>query len=138
LLGHYRSKITDGHVLRLTCIDPSCSRRIPDDEIKSLIQEDGALLEKYEKFKVVAELRENPNVRWCPAPDCETPLFGNAKNPRLACTRAGCKTVICFNCSQHWHGRAPCEQAIDSMYADWAKGKDIQNCPRCRARIEKV
>jgi len=35
------------------------------------------------------------------------------------------------------HGKKKCGQVAEEMYGEWAKGKDVQSCPRCRARIWK-
>ena len=29
-------------------------------------------------------------------------------------------------------------QALDEKYDSWAMGKDVQLCPRCKARIQKI
>lgn len=137
LTEHFRLKILDANVLHLTCVEPSCSRKITDQEIRSFLQYlHPDMSSKYEKFRKNAILAENPNTRWCPSPGCETALTnGSVLNPRLTCPK--CQVQICFNCSERWHGRKKCSEVADQMYGDWAKGKDVQNCPRCRARIWK-
>lgn len=62
-------------------------------------------------------------------------MVGSAAAPHLTC--AECRTEVCWNCSQAWHDGLRCDEVIDEQYAEWARGRDIQQCPNCNVRIEK-
>jgi IBR domain, a half RING-finger domain len=49
---------------------PVCSARIHPDDIRQFLSSDYALLIKYEEFSLRRALVVDPDVRWCPAPDC--------------------------------------------------------------------
>eukprot|EP01083_Nonionella_stella_P296835 1008285_1 len=132
---HFRVQITDANVIGLRCVQAGCDRMFKEDEILSYFADDIEIVRKYEKFKRNLQLAQNKNCRWCPKPGCETFMFGSSRKPRLACPK--CSTVICFKCNNLWHEGRECQEVIDEKYGDWAKGKDIQLCPRCKARIEK-
>ena len=49
---------------------PVCSAFIHPDEVRNLLVKDLGLLQKYEEFSLRRALVVDPDVRWCPAPDC--------------------------------------------------------------------
>lgn len=121
-----------GQVLSIVCPQAECGAELSG--LESLLSPE--LLEKFRKFHRNQLLNQEPNIRWCPSPDCETVLRGGSvQAPQLHCDLCGAD--VCFNCGEPWHGDQTCGQAADSSYATWALGKDIQHCPMCRRRIEK-
>ena len=59
---------------------------------------------------------------------------------KLTCSK--CNTEICFNCAAAWHGdiNLTCDDVLDKKLDEWAisSSKDVQYCPKCNARIEKL
>lgn len=53
--------------INLTC--PECDTPLHPTDIQ-IITDDVALLQKYEEFMLRRVLVADPDVRWCPAPDC--------------------------------------------------------------------
>ena len=46
---------------------------------------------------------------------------------------------MCYKCREVWHPRQTCDQATDKSYMTWSKKhKNVDNCPKCDMRIEKV
>lgn len=132
LKGYVEVKVMSGQVLSIACPQADCGVELSITE--SLLSPE--LLEKFRRFRHNQLLNQEPNVRWCPTPDCETVLRGGSTQaPRLHCDLCGAD--VCFNCGERWHDEQTCGQAADSSYATWAVGKDIQHCPMCRRRIEK-
>jgi len=97
------------------------------------------LLRKYKSFKRNKVLAQNPSARFCLRPNCEGYVIGSRWKPKVTCPN--CKASQCYHCRQPWHGyftscnRRPND---DFDYHKWAIGKNVQKCPKCRARIEKL
>ncbi|GAB5355954.1 hypothetical protein AAMO2058_000249300 [Amorphochlora amoebiformis] len=72
--GYLASKINDGLVLDIECIEPDCKRKITSEEIRSIV--DSKLYDKYLHFKQQKELSLDPTVSWCPNPKCANPNRG--------------------------------------------------------------
>jgi E3 ubiquitin-protein ligase RNF19A len=126
-------KITESQVLELRCPGDGCRHLISEAQVKAFVPE---LLQKYQKFKRRAELSKDPSVRWCSHLDCEGVMKGSQQRPHMACPV--CKREQCFNCGSEWHPGKTCEQLIDDAYEQWVRGREVQLCPRCKRRIEKV
>jgi hypothetical protein len=76
------------------------------------------------------------NKKYCPTPDCKTivdlPMIGN----KTKCPT--CKKNFCKKCGLSWHSKKSCSEAEDDIYGEWAKGKMVSKCPKCKARIERI
>ena len=69
------------------------------------------LLEKYDRFAVIACLRADNTTRWCPHPGCENVYVGelpDPSNPQVVCT--DCGEPFCYNCKDVWHEGKSCMQ----------------------------
>lgn len=132
--SYLRSRISDGNVLIVTCPGDACKALFSDEQVQSFVDEE--VFGKYKRFKERAEMAKDSSVRWCPQPNCEGYMRGSESDPHLTCPI--CKYELCFKCSSQWHGKQTCEQHLDAAYEEWAKGQDVQLCPRCKLRIEKV
>lgn len=51
-----------------------CGKEIAVHDVSALV--DQATYAKYERFVILAALRADPNVRWCPLPTCSNPVKG--------------------------------------------------------------
>eukprot|EP00743_Colponemidia_sp_Colp-15_P000142 GILK01000164.1.p1 GENE.GILK01000164.1~~GILK01000164.1.p1 ORF type:complete len:492 (-),score=63.48 GILK01000164.1:91-1485(-) len=127
------NKIVSGEMSSMICPDTSCREPLPSSYVEAHVSDE--LFQKYTRFKKNLQLEKDPNVRWCPTPDCGTALTGSMKKPRLKCSK--CEAETCFICSHKWHPNRTCDQVVDQGYNEWAKGKDVQMCPRCRVRVLK-
>ena len=83
------------------------------ERLKTLISENS--LNKFLKFKRNLEVNLNPNLKWCPRPNCEKHVKKPAKN-KVVCE---CGQEICFDCGFEWHGKKKCQTAIDEKFQDW-------------------
>ena len=68
-VNYLKSKIPEAKVEQIKCVEYKCNQ-IPEEFILKHIKEDNILLEKYEKFKLRAEIIKDPNKRQCPKPNC--------------------------------------------------------------------
>mmetsp|Transcript_34793 Transcript_34793/g.61270 ORF Transcript_34793/g.61270 Transcript_34793/m.61270 type:complete len:438 (-) Transcript_34793:1-1314(-) len=126
-------KIVESQVLELKCPGDSCRHLISEEQVKAFVPE---LYPKYLKFKRRAELSKDPSVRWCAELDCDGVMKGNQTRPHMICPI--CKREQCYNCGSQWHPGKTCEQLIDDAYEEWVRGREVQLCPRCKRRIEKI
>ena len=126
-------KISESQVASLHCPGDECPHTFTDEIIFDLVT--SPVYQKYLKFKRRAEIMKDPTVRWCLTPNCEGYARGSQENPKIVCPE--CAAEMCFRCGEAWHSRT-CEEAVDRAYESWARGKEVQLCPRCRHRIEKI
>jgi len=149
--GYLTLQITSGGVLDLGCPHPECEAEINIGDIAAIC--DAATVEKYEKFVVLSALRADPNVRWCPMPQCSSPVKGPPAEGSEWITCGTCQLQVCFACGDERHDPAQCGKEARELIAtrhnvvveaerafeEWHQGKptDVKPCPRCKAYIEK-
>lgn len=126
--------ISDSKVMNIKCPGNKCEHEFPEDEIIRLVSEE--VFSKYLKFKQRAELLKDPTIKWCMRPDCEGYVKGTEYETIKECPI--CAFQICFKCGKAWHPKKTCDQVIEADYEAWAVGKEIQLCPSCKHRIEKI
>lgn len=123
-------KINNLEVLSITCPVPQCQFEFTSDLIKDNISTN--LFQKYCKLLYSETLSKNPNLRWCPAPDCSGyDIFAN--NFQMTCNV--CSTFYCFHCSEIWKDKHTCKMS-DKPLEYWFK-KGIRYCPNCKRKVEK-
>ena len=111
-----------------------CYEKIDDNFILKHIKNDRILLKKYDKFKLRAEIINNPNKKQCPQPNCESFLQKNEKNDFVKCQKGH---KFCFECLRPWHKGVSCENIMEKEFLKWKKNKVIKKCPRCKVYTEK-
>lgn len=143
---NYEVLINDGGVLSLKCANPECNHPLAEDEVRALVNED--TFRRYQQFYLLACLRKDPTVRWCPKIGCETPIQGgNEENVRLTCPT--CRTEVCWLCNLEWHEGMSCKRAeklvekrkgtraqYDKKAEKFIK-KNSRPCPNCKSPIQK-
>jgi len=75
----------------------------------------------------------DPNLKWCPKPNCGKIIKRGSSNY----SKCECGFEMCFKCGAAWHPKTSCDKALDLKYAEWAKGKQLEKCPKCRMVVEK-
>lgn len=78
------------------------------------------IYEKYIRFNGRKEVNRNPDLKWCPTPDCEGYLKKPLLSDKLEVTCQVCKKVTCFGCLQTPHEGTTCEDLMEKEYATWA------------------
>jgi hypothetical protein len=126
-------KIVESQVLELKCPGDSCRHLMTEDQVKEFVPE---LYAKYTKFKVRAQLCKDPSVRWCSQLDCDGVMRGSQEQLQMTCPVCGREQ--CYNCGSQWHLGKTCDQLIDDTYEQWVRGREVQLCPRCKRKIEKI
>jgi IBR domain, a half RING-finger domain len=121
-------------VKAIKCADSGCKQEYTPDDIRKFGSKE--IYEKYLKFKENIDVNMNPNLRWCPRPDCNNYVKKGKKGNQVKCE---CGYEICFKCGMQWHGKSKCEDVVDKDFFGWASGNgNIGNCPKCKARVEKI
>jgi len=151
LSGYLHTRIISGGVLDLTCPCPGCEEDVNILDIYTICSQD--TLDKYERFIILATLRADPNVRWCPMPNCSAPIKGPPTDSTQWITCTSCALQVCFLCADERHDPAQCGKEAKELIGTrhsaireaeeafelWHKGKptDVKPCPKCKAYIEK-
>ena len=92
-----------------------CFQDIPEDYKK-----------KYRKYLLWRQTIDNPNLRLCPAENCEGVIETNVS---YACQ--ACRTLFCKECMLKAH-EGPCDANFQNNFKEWKR------CPSCSMFIEKA
>lgn len=131
---YLKQKIVLSNVSKIKCMDSACKQTVSEEFILSKIHNDSKLMEKYQKFKISAEIIENPNKKFCPSPNCNSYLERDPKNKYVQCQNGH---KYCFNCAKPWHGGLDCQDEIDKDFQKWKKKTVVKRCPHCKIYTEK-
>ena len=90
-----------------------CTEGMHPNDISLLCGEDHGLLLLYESLMMRRVLAQDPDTRWCPAPNCTFAVVaaGCASCPRISCEREGCEASFCYHCKAEWHPNQTCDLA---------------------------
>lgn len=138
-----------------------CSEVVDPSDVLQLL--DGKYKDKYEEISVRRFLLSDPDVRFCPRPDCNFALIASefASCPRIVCHH--CQQEFCYHCRQEWHPNAPCDYGLFAQFLPYRtysnasfsanalrapnflrlplftnSQPDIKPCPRCNSLISKM
>ena len=123
------------------------------NDISLLCGEDQGLLLLYESLMMRRVLAQDPDTRWCPAPNCTFAVVaaGCASCPRISCGREGCQASFCYHCKAEWHPNQTCDlaraqrQPLRASSVSFSQdsglqggGSELKVCPRCSVLIVKM
>ena len=132
--SYLKSKIEEGFVDKIKCMNFSCKEILSEQFIRSVIKDNKTLLTKYEKFLIKTEILNNKNKKFCPKKGCESYGEKKGKEKYIQCEKGH---KFCFNCLKDWHGNEPCEKKEEEDFKIWKKDKIIKQCPNCKMWTEK-
>jgi hypothetical protein len=99
LKKHVEVRIDSGWVKSIPCPNPNCMEPMVENDIEQVAGQ--VAYERFLQFKMLAELRAEPTCRWCPKPDCASPVIGDPRDPNFPCLRCQkCDTQFCYECDQ--------------------------------------
>ena len=135
-LQYLKEKINSNTKLEeIPCMQYKCTTILKKDFIILQLKNDENLINKYEKFVNSINIRQNPNKKNCPFPNCESFLeYKNDKVYYLTCENGH---KYCYKCLREWHGKKKCSKMIEKDFKKWKKGKIVKQCPKCGAWTEK-
>ena len=130
---YFKEKI-NSNIDEIKCPEKNCKIMIPNYFIEEKLIHDIPLLSKYKKLKKIKQLQLDPNVKFCPYPNCDSYAIKKDNN-FVSCIHNGHK--FCFNCLNYWHDKGICTIDIYSFYKKWKNSNKMKRCPKCRYLIEK-
>jgi len=144
---YIESKVKDeGEAARIQCPAEKCSRIVDAKSVKLLVPPE--IYQRYEELLNRTYVDDKPNLRWCPAPDCDYAVDCAVKQSQLHLTiptvTCGHDHRFCFGCSLSDHQPCPCilvrkwlkKCEDDSETANWISAH-TKECPKCVSTIEK-
>ncbi|CDW86799.1 ibr domain containing protein [Stylonychia lemnae] len=134
LYDYLEFNVTNGQVMKVKCPQNTCKEEFTREDIRKFGSQE--IYMKYLKFKENIDVNLNPNLKWCPKPNCNHYIQKNKKSRKVKCE---CGMEICFDCGIEWHGKIKCKEAMDKEFFGWAANNgNISNCPKCKVRLEKI
>lgn len=141
-LTHIRTQLMQGISTGLECMQPECHVLVPESFVLSITRDSAALREKYQIFAFKDYVKNHPQLRFCPGPNCHHIIRAKERKPRRVC--CVCKTQFCFSCGNGYHAPTTCEViknwltkcADDTETAHYITA-NTKDCPKCNVCIEK-
>lgn len=126
--------------LSLTCPAPKCNVLVNESIVNATV--DKEYKQKYQIFLSRSFIDDNPNVLWCPAPNCGKVVF--CPNLAIFSVKCTCGHSFCPQCKNESHQPCTCQQiknwrqknADDSETANYIVA-NTKECPKCKRNIEK-
>eukprot|EP01126_Amoeba_proteus_P062070 TRINITY_DN8392_c0_g1_i1.p1 TRINITY_DN8392_c0_g1~~TRINITY_DN8392_c0_g1_i1.p1 ORF type:complete len:319 (-),score=77.25 TRINITY_DN8392_c0_g1_i1:56-1012(-) len=141
LCGYLTDKISEAAVIDIACVDPSCTTLFTYQDVKNLVSKE--MFAKFEDFSLMAALKKDPDMRWCPNPKgCGNAILGDPSTTKVLCDQ--CQYQFCFLCNEEWH-TGTCDDyqkwkeengKVDVAFSRWAR-ENSKPCPKCKSRTEK-
>eukprot|EP00347_Sterkiella_histriomuscorum_P021619 403333348 len=133
LYDYLEYNISNGQVRVIKCADAQCKEEFTKEDVEKFGSKE--IYDKYLKFKENIDVNLNPNLKWCPKPNCNN-YISKGKKRKVTCK---CGLEICFDCGIEWHGKIKCKEVMDKEFFSWAANNgNISNCPKCKVRLEKI
>ncbi|KZT10391.1 uncharacterized protein LAESUDRAFT_423546 [Laetiporus sulphureus 93-53] len=139
-LHNYLLAATDNKVFPLTCLgnEASCKHPIPISTAQELLSTNEFDALVHASFLAYVHSRPS-EFHYCPTPDCPQVYRKGRKNTVLQCP--SCLVRICPFCHVQYHEGSSCQdrEAEDrKLFEEWKKGRDVKDCPSCKAPIERA
>ncbi|TGZ81234.1 hypothetical protein EX30DRAFT_348787 [Ascodesmis nigricans] len=138
--------MSEGESGRIQCPTDGCSRIVDSKTVRLLASP--KVLARYGELLNRTYVDDKPNLRWCPAPECEFAVDCAVRQtelhkiiPTVVCN---CGLRFCFGCGHNDHQPCPCalmkkwlkKCEDDSETANWISAH-TKECPKCVSTIEK-
>jgi hypothetical protein len=145
---YLQTRINEGKVVSMPCT--GCGTEISEKNIKRLLP--ASDFTKYQQFQFLAQLRLEPDCRWCPKRNCGNGLIVDRTHPDFPKVNCDvCHTDFCFHCSLKWHKGISCKKwqkkvaQRQSGYnkraikknKKWMKENKLIKCKKCGQGVQK-
>ncbi|KAL9541663.1 hypothetical protein MBANPS3_008996 [Mucor bainieri] len=139
-------KVKQGDATTIQCPQEGCKAAVDDATLKDVL--DDAMYNRYQSLLDKVYVQDNPNLKWCTAPDCnyaiECDISKNSLSTIVPTVTCDCGHVMCFGCDHENHQPANCamvkdwwrKKEEDSATATWISSH-TKDCPKCQSPIEK-
>ena len=129
--GYLENALGDGRVIDTKCPDMNCEILLDDEDIKAALST--LSYGKFQQFRILAHMRLDPNIRWCPTENCPGGVVSDPSDPlfpKLVCNECGIS--FCAECSLVWHEGFSCQS-----YRRHLKNKEKGDVKRKRKQEQK-
>ena len=108
-VDHFAQSIRQNKIDKFLCPQEGCkNNKVSIKTVRRVIRHDEALVAKYKEFR---SNQADMMTRFCVKPGCGARIQGKSlQDTKLNCPT--CKTAICFQCREAWHGSTSCEKAF--------------------------
>ena len=131
---YLKEKINNANVYKLSCMEHKCNFILEEKFIKTILDKDTVLLEKYDKFLKRKKIMDsNKKIKFCPFPDCD----GYAEKGFSKYVKCNNGHEFCFECLAAPHGFKACSKIIDAGFEEWKAHTLVKRCPNCKFWTEK-
>ena len=131
---YLKEKINNANVYKLTCMQSKCNFILEEKFIKTILDQDVDLQQKYDKFLNRKKLMDsNKKIKFCPFPDCD----GYAEKKFKKYVKCNNGHEFCFECGAAPHGLKACSKIIDEGFEEWKSHTLVKRCPNCKFWTEK-
>ena len=128
-------QIQENKISLIKCLNYECKEKLTDEFIINLLNNNVELINKYKKYKLELEILNNPNIKYCPFPNCDSYLeLKDEKNKDVTCLN---NHTFCFLCLQKPHGKLTCNTKFDNSIIEFTKNNFVKTCPNCGIITEK-
>eukprot|EP01102_Stenamoeba_stenopodia_P019754 TRINITY_DN7534_c0_g1_i2.p1 TRINITY_DN7534_c0_g1~~TRINITY_DN7534_c0_g1_i2.p1 ORF type:complete len:292 (-),score=20.78 TRINITY_DN7534_c0_g1_i2:47-922(-) len=142
MISYFKTLMNEGKLHNVVCPDPTCKANIADTRAQHVLEEKD--FQKFSRHRLLSCYQREPNCRWCPRPDCETPIVGfpdDPNFPKLQCIT--CDMEFCFHCVKPWHeGKCQANQkkgkGEEEAVKKLCKKMNWAECPKCHVFIERT
>ncbi|KAI9333786.1 hypothetical protein DFJ73DRAFT_853732 [Zopfochytrium polystomum] len=136
----------EGESRRIMCLESTC-KVIVDEKTVALVVS-AKDLQKYENLLLRTYVDDNPNIKWCPSPNCdyaiECKVPASALDEIVPTVTCACGYHFCFGCGMADHQPCICSLVKlwlkkcedDSETANWISA-NTKECEKCQSTIEK-
>ncbi|KAL4477108.1 hypothetical protein ABPG72_008842 [Tetrahymena utriculariae] len=130
-----QTQIENGNVSNqgICCPQQNCTAVYQNAELRTIVQYDPKLYNKYLKFKAISQLKSESNILFCIKTDCQGFMVQKPGCLNLECPT--CKSEICSRCFTFWHQGLTCQDALLIKYGEM-KSNEIQ-CPKCCNTVQQ-
>ena len=133
---YLKEKINNANVYKIHCMKHECGYILTENFVKSIIEQDNQLLQKYDKFLTRKKLMEsNKKIKFCPFPDCDG--YAEKKNKKEKIVKCNFGHEFCFECGNKPHPDKKCSEIIDKDFEKWKSSRVVKRCPHCKFWTEK-
>ena len=129
ILNRIKNKKLD----EMNCYYHNCKGILSKTLILKILNEEDK--KKYMNYLTEIEIIRNPRLKFCPYPNCLSPIEKNDNGPSI------CKNGhnVCFNClSTSYHPNLSCDDSLQRKITKYLNSADfIIQCPNCKLFMEK-
>ncbi|CAN6810563.1 unnamed protein product [Brassica oleracea] len=144
LLEQLEASMRNFDAFPILCSHTDCGAPIVLADMRALLSQE-KLDELFKASLSSFVTTSDGNFRFCSTPDCPS-VYRVAVGPResgepFIC--GACNAETCRRCHLEYHPYITCEryklfkEDPDMSLKDWAKGKNVKECPFCKSTIEK-